>query len=145
MTSRIRLKSMLRKHEGVKSHAYKCTSGQWTIGVGRNIDDRSGIGLSDHEIDYMLENDINRTEAELERAFPWFSALSETRKDVIIDICFNIGLTKLRKFKKALDAMDNKDYNQAAIDFLDSRWARQVKKRANRLCNMLIADSYDVD
>jgi lysozyme len=93
----------------------------------------------------MLENDINRTEAELERAFPWFSTLSETRKDVMIDICFNMGLTKLRKFKKALDAMDNKDYNQAAIDFLDSRWARQVKKRANRLCNMLIADSYDVD
>tara|TARA_R100000951_G_scaffold65230_5_gene55064 strand:- start:7360 stop:7797 length:438 start_codon:yes stop_codon:yes gene_type:complete len=145
MTKRTRLKSLLRKHEGVKHHAYKCTSGQWTIGVGRNIDDRSGLGLSDHEVDYMLENDIQRTEAELINAFSWFEGLTNVRQDVIIDICFNIGLPRLRKFVRAIAALDAGDYDKAALEFLDSRWSRQVGKRSERLANMLINDSYDVE
>ena len=47
---------MVKRHEGVKSHVYKCTQGFETIGVGRNISE-SGLGLSPDEIDYLLHND----------------------------------------------------------------------------------------
>ena len=56
-----RLIKMLKRHEGVKSHAYKCSAGKVTVGVGRNIDENGGIGLTDSEIDMLLAND--RSEA----------------------------------------------------------------------------------
>ena len=54
-----KLSDQLRIHEGVRKHVYLCSAGYETIGVGRNIAD-SGLGLSDDEIDYLLENDIAR-------------------------------------------------------------------------------------
>ena len=56
---------MLRHHEGVRTHAYKCTASKTTIGVGRNIDVKGGIGLSADEINYLLANDVKRVNAEL--------------------------------------------------------------------------------
>ena len=55
---------MLKRHEGVRSKVYMCSAGYETIGVGRNIAD-SGLGLSDDEIDYLLNNDIERVRQEL--------------------------------------------------------------------------------
>ena len=54
-----KLTEMLRRHEGVESHAYMCSQNFWTIGVGRNVDPGNngaakGLGLSDDEIDYSL-------------------------------------------------------------------------------------------
>tara|TARA_B110000091_G_scaffold71743_1_gene79151 strand:+ start:42 stop:455 length:414 start_codon:yes stop_codon:yes gene_type:complete len=121
---------MLRKHESVETHAYKCSANKTTIGVGRNIDKNGGIGLSQMEIDYLLANDIKRVEAELSQAFNWYDDLNDARKDAMMDICFNLGLPRLMLFKKSLAAMSNRHYEIAAIELLDSRWARQVGQRA---------------
>ena len=58
------LRKMLKRHEGVKNFVYLCSEGYETIGVGRNIAD-SGLGLSDDEVDYLLDNDIKRVKDEL--------------------------------------------------------------------------------
>ena len=121
---------MLRKHESVETHAYKCSANKTTIGVGRNIDKNGGIGLSQREIDYLLANDIKRVEAELSQAFSWYDDLNDPRKDAMMDMCFNMGLPRLSKFKKSLAAMSNRHYEIAAVEFLDSLWARQVGQRA---------------
>jgi lysozyme len=133
---------MLRKHEGVEKYAYKCTADKVTIGVGRNIDKSGGIGLSDDEIDYLLSNDIKRVSAELIRAFPWYSELDEVRKDAMIDMCFNMGLPRLSKFKNSLAAMKNGDYDIAAIEFLDSNWAKQVGSRSITITDMIRSGEY---
>lgn len=133
---------MLRKHEGVKKYAYKCTAGKVTIGVGRNIDENGGIGLSDDEIDYLLSNDIKRVVKELRGAFEWFDGLSTVRKDALVDMCFNLGLPRLQLFKKALAAMEAGDYELAAAEFLDSRWARQVGDRALTVAGMIRTGVY---
>tara|TARA_R100001377_G_scaffold56796_1_gene33808 strand:+ start:304 stop:726 length:423 start_codon:yes stop_codon:yes gene_type:complete len=133
---------MLRKHEGVETHAYKCTADKITIGVGRNIDKGGGIGLSDDEIDYLLSNDIKRVSSELIRAFPWYSELDEVRKDALTDLCFNVGLSRLMGFKKALAAMATEDYEIAADEFLDSRWAKQVGSRAFTITEMIRTGDY---
>jgi len=72
-----------------------------TIGVGRNVDAGDdgrarGLGLSDDEIDYLLQNDIDRVTKELDREYPWFQGLNEARSDAMVDISFNLGQTRLR-------------------------------------------------
>jgi len=131
------LREMLKRHEGVKAHAYKCTAGKITVGVGRNIDSDGGIGLSDEEIDFLLDNDIVRCIQELNGVFPWFNSLDTVRSDAIIDICFNLGLPRLMLFQKAIKAMKAGDYEAAADEFFDSRWAKQVGNRAIEICEMI--------
>ena len=133
---------MLRKHEGVETHAYVDTVGKVTIGVGRNIDKNGGIGLSQREIDYLLASDVERVEAELSRAFEWYDSLNDARKDAMMDMCFNMGLPRLSKFKKSLAAMSNRHYEIAAVEFLDSRWAVQVGQRAITISEMIRTGEY---
>jgi len=136
-----KLLEMLKRHEGVRSHVYLCSAGYETIGVGRNIS-KSGMGLSDDEVDYLLENDIVRVIKELSSEYPWFKDLDDVRKDAMIDISFNLGATRLRGFKRALAAMEVADYTTAAKEFLDSKWSRDVKGRATELCYMIETGNY---
>ena len=136
-----KLLEMLKRHEGVKSHVYLCSAGYETIGVGRNIS-KSGMGLSEDEVDYLLENDIVRVIKELSSEYPWFRGLDDVRKDAMIDISFNLGATRLRGFKRALAAMEVADYTTAAKEFLDSKWSRDVKGRATELCYMVETGNY---
>lgn len=136
-----KLVEQLRKHEGVRSHAYKCTANMITVGVGRNIDENGGIGLSDDEIDYLLANDIKRCQAEL-LAFSWFVDLDSVRQDAMTNLLFNLGMTRLLGFKNALSAMERSDFKTAATEFMDSRWAQQVGYRADEVCEMISTGRY---
>ena len=135
------LVEMIKRHEGVKSKVYLCSAGYETIGVGRNISE-SGLGLSDDEIDYLLQNDIQRVKEELKETYFWFGAINEDRQDAMIDICFNLGLTRLRGFVKALEAMSREQFDIAADEFMDSKWAEQVGTRAIRLTEMIRSGEY---
>lgn len=136
-----KLIEQLKRHEGVRTHAYKCSANMITIGVGRNIDEDGGLGLSDDEIDYLLANDIKRCKQELV-ALSWFVDLDEVRQDALINLCFNLGLTRLLGFRNAMAAMAEGDYEKAADEFLDSRWATQVGQRAIEVTNMIRSGSY---
>ena len=138
---------MLQRHEGeVKTNGrhliYKCSAGHWTIGIGRNVDINGGLGLSDDEVRYLLERDIERVIKELSTEYRWFSDLDDVRKDAMIDISFNLGQTKLRKFVLALDAMAIADYQTASKEFLDSDWSRIVKGRSVELAAMIETGEY---
>ena len=94
-----KLIEMIKRHEGVKKYVYEDSLGIKTIGVGRNLE---SMGLTSKEIDFLLMNDLERVITELERNFDWFSDLDNARRDAMIDICFNLGITRLLTFKKAL-------------------------------------------
>ena len=132
-----RLIETLKRHEGVKYYVYKDHLGYETIGVGRCLKQGVGLGLTHDEVDYLLINDINRCLEELDAAFPWFKDLTEIRREAMINLCFNLGLTRLRKFEKALAAMSIHNYEEAANEFLDSRWAKQVGNRAKEVTEMI--------
>lgn len=136
-----KLSDQLRIHEGVKKFCYLCPAGFETIGVGRNISENNGLGLSDDEIDYLLQNDIKRCKQEL-IALSWFVDLDEVRQDAIVNLCFNLGLTRLMGFKLAMAAMADGDYEKAADEFYDSRWAKQVGSRADDVCHMIRTGQY---
>ena len=136
-----KLVEMLRLHEGVRYKVYLCSEGYETIGVGRNISE-GGLGLSKDEVDFLLVNDIKRVQDELTRNFPWFLDLNEARRDAMVDICFNLGLTRLRSFANALEAMSYGQYEIAANEFMDSRWSQQVGNRAVEGTEMIRTGEY---
>ena len=136
-----KLVDMLTLHEGVRYKVYLCAEGYETIGVGRNISE-GGLGLSKDEVDFLLVNDIKRVQDELTRNFSWFLDLNEARRDAMVDICFNLGLTRLRSFANALEAMSYGQYEIAANEFMDSRWSQQVGNRAVEVTEMIRTGEY---
>lgn len=126
----------LRRDEGVKRAAYQDSLGFWTIGVGRLIDARRGGGLSDDEIDYLLMNDIRRAYVAAQ-TFSWFDGLDSVRQRAVVEMVFNLGLTRFRRFTHALAALAAGDYLAAADHLHDSLWFQQVGARAVRLVAMI--------
>lgn len=131
---RKKLIEQLKKHEGIRLKPYKCTAGKLTIGVGRNIEDR---GISEDEAEYMLQNDIDICMHELSKNLPFFYGIPEVAQIVLIDMCFNMGMPRLLKFKKTLNYIADQDFKLASVEMLDSNWAGQVGIRANYLSNQL--------
>lgn len=124
----------LMEHEDIKLLPYTDTKGKLTIGVGRNLTD---VGISKAEAFVLLDTDIARAQADLDRAFPWWREMSEVRQRVLCDLCFNMGLVTLRTFERTMAAMARGDYAKAAVGMLSSHWAEQVGKRARRLAQMM--------
>ena len=129
-----RLVDQLIKHEGMELKVYKDSLGIETIGIGRNLVDR---GVTEEEARYLCNDDIEIVERELIQSFPIVSSLNDTRIRVLLDMAFNVGLPRLRGFKRMWAALDNQDYVEAAKEMLDSKWARQVKTRAYTLARMM--------
>lgn len=127
----------LRSEEGVVPHAYQDHLGFWTIGVGRLIDKRKGGGLSDDEIDYLLNNDVARIEAALDKHLPWARALDEARRAVLIGMAFQMGVDGLLQFKRTLAAVRDEHYPLAASFMLESLWAKQTPQRARRMARQM--------
>jgi len=132
-----RLLETLKRHEGVRYYVYRDHLGYETIGVGRCINRAVGLGLSPDEVEYLLINDVQRCIEELDGAFEWFKDLDEVRREAMINLCFNLGLTKLRKFVNALEAMKQRNYNKAATELLNSKWANQVGERSKEVAQMI--------
>jgi len=133
-----KLLDMLIKHEGMVLKPYIDVVGKLTIGVGRNLDDN---GVTREEAIFMLTNDVARTKKELSQ-FNWFNALDKVRQDAIINMVFNLGLPAFLKFKKTIKALEEKDFERASVEMLDSRWAAQVGNRAKELSYMIKTGKY---
>jgi lysozyme len=129
-----RLQKQLIRHEALRLKPYRCSAGKLTIGIGRNLDD---VGITAEEAYFLLGNDISRVIAELDRNLPIFSSLDEIRKRVLIDMGFNLGISRLMKFRRMLAALEQSDFQKAAVEMMDSKWASQVGSRAERLKHMM--------
>lgn len=147
----LNLIEQLKLHEGFRSNYYTCTAGKKTIGYGRNVDDNpftkeelnrlgrcefGNLPMTEDEAEYLLVNDVNNVMTELKRHID-LSCHSSARQAAIINMAFNLGVPRLLKFKKALAAMNRKQYRLAAIEMLDSRWADQVGQRAVDLAGQM--------
>jgi lysozyme len=124
----------MKLHEGIKLMPYMDTKGKLTIGVGRNLHDR---GITKDEADMLLENDLRSACIDVELYFPWVGRLSRDRQMVYVNMCFNMGISKLRDFKKMHMATASGDFEAAAKEMLDSSWSRQVGNRSFQLAEMM--------
>jgi len=142
---RVRLKEEITADEGQVLEVYEDHLGYPTVGVGHLIlesDEEYGQGvgakITQTRCDELLFQDLNIVLKECEDRFHnnWREWPEEV-KLIIANMAFNLGLTRLVKFKKMFEALNTGDYTQASIEGLDSRWAKQVYNRAKRLMNRL--------
>jgi lysozyme len=130
-----KVKDQLLRHEGLKLKPYRCPAGKLTIGVGRNLED---CGISQKEAFILLENDILRCERDLMGHIPiTYIELNETRKSVLLNMCFNLGISGLMEFKNTLAFIGSGDFERAANGMLASKWAKQVGRRAIELSELM--------
>lgn len=127
----------LEHHEGVRLKPYYCTGGKLTIGVGRNLED---VGITRSEAQFMLENDIIRVMKQMDESIPFWRELSQVRQLVLLDMAFNLGVFGLTKFQNTLALLEAGEYEAAADEMLDSRWAEQVGQRALNLSKAMRTD-----
>lgn len=127
------LEAMIERHEGCRFLPYPDSTEHWTIGIGHALHKP----LTRAAVDQIFKDDLNDAINECLHAFPWFADLALPRQYVLIDMCFNLGLPGLLKFKKFLAALAKEDYETAANEMIDSLWAKQVKGRALELADMM--------
>lgn len=123
----------VKKSEGFRTAAYQDTEGVWTIGYGTN--------LQTLEIDAELAEKwlMLRLEGALRalRGYSWFPKLNKARQNVVIDMVYNLGMTRFHGFQKFRAALAEGDFARAKKEMLDSKWAGQVKGRAIWLADVM--------
>lgn len=110
----------LMKDEGFRSKPYHCSAGKLTIGYGTNLDE----GLDADEAMFLLEHRVNQAILDCRKTFPWFDLLDPTRRAVVVQLRYQLGLARLLGFRKMLAALARFDYDTAAAELLDSKLAR---------------------
>jgi len=126
--------------EGYKYETYEDHLGFLTLGVGHlvldtdpEIDQPVGTPVSEERVLECLNNDIETVCNELDRNMPWWKELGDEKMRVLANMCFNLGITRLLKFRKFLAALEAGDFETAGEEMIDSKWATQVGARATRL------------
>lgn len=134
-----KLIEQLKRHEGFRGTPYKDTVGKLTIGYGRNLDDR---GITPKEAEKLLKNDISSSKSALFHKIPWVMRLDEVRQEALINMTYNMGIYGLMGFKNMLTALQYGDYNRVYKEALNSKWAKQVGKRAEEIALQLKTGKY---
>ena len=141
-----KLRDQLVIDEGIRYSIYLDTKGLPTCGIGHLIvkgDEEYGkpVGtkITEERCFELFDNDIKSVLVDCQRLFIDFLDFPEELKQIIANMMFNLGLPRLRGFKKFVAAVKEKDLIVAAWEMKDSVWYRQVKGRAERLCKRMIA------
>lgn len=127
-----KLKDELMRDEGLRLKVYLDSEGIETIGVGRNLQK----GITRDEALYLLENDIKSVIQDA-LSFDWYAELTEVRQRVILNMLFNLGISRFKGFRNTIRLIEMGDYEAASEEMLDSKWAKQVGIRATRLSEMM--------
>jgi len=110
----------------------------WTVGYGHTGTDVSPATVwTQAQADAVLAKDVDKHCAELIEKAPWVANLDPVRRDVLFNMAFNLGIAGLIGFVNTLAAVKRGDYERACIGMLASKWASQVKSRAQRLAKQM--------
>ena len=124
----------IKKHEGFKKRVYKCSQGYDTIGYGFAIKD---LELNEDISEMILMQKLDNLMTRIGKTFVWWRSADSTVKDVVVEMCYQLGVSGFSKFKKTIDHLENKRYSKASAEMLDSRWAKQTPNRALELSNLI--------
>ena len=123
----------LRVDEGLRLRPYRDTLGVLTIGYGINLD----RGISRAEAEMLLEHRAVERLGELSHAIPWFATLDPVRQRVLLNMSYQLGVAGLLKFRRTLESIRLGEYDDAAQEMLQSRWAQQTPNRVQRLARWM--------
>lgn len=125
-------------HEGFRKRAYQDSVGVWTIGFGTNLQE---LEIDEELATEWLYNKLRQAEVSA-GGYPWFRELSQARRDVILEMLYNLGLPRFDKFVKLKQALAEKNFAKASDEMRDSEWAKQVGVRAARLALQMRRGEY---
>ena len=134
------LREELERDEGVKYEVYLDHLGYPTFGIGHLITDDDpecgasvGTEVDNDRVKEAFETDVETVLSDCERLYVQFEHLPEEVQLIVANMMFNMGYTRLSKFKGMKRGVDARDWEAAADEMVDSRWYKQVTRRADRL------------
>ena len=124
------LKDSIKQHEGYVGIVYKDSLGIDTIGYGFAIKD---LELDEDICDIILDRKLKDLKDRIKIKFDWYKYMPPEIKDIVTEMCYQLGVTGFSKFRKTISYLQNKEFKNASIEMLDSRWAKQTPNRAKAL------------
>ena len=128
----MKLIDSIKKHEGYVGIVYNDSLGIDTIGYGFAIKD---LELDEDICEIILERKIHNLTDRLLLKFGWFKYMPQEIKDIVTEMCYQLGVTGFSKFKKTIAYLQNKQWEEASVEMLDSLWAKQTPNRAKEMSN----------
>lgn len=116
----------IKFEEGFKGEPYICTEGFLTVGYGTKFP------LDEKECSMLLEYRLSKMQNELDSSL-YYLQIDKDAWDILYNMAYQMGVSGVLKFKNMIKALEEQDYRQAAIEMLDSKWAKQTPNRAYRL------------
>ena len=132
--SQMNLLEQIKDHEGFSSTVYECTEGYDTIGYGFAIKD---LELTEEIAEDILIGKLSKLRLRLCKTFDWFLDTPEVVQEVIMNMCYQMGLSGFSQFKKTIYYLETEQYEEAADEMLDSLWAKQTPNRAKELSEII--------
>ena len=126
------LAASIKRHEGFRAEPYTCPAGRWTIGYGYNLE----AGMTLEEAEALLTLRVSSCIAHWER-YRWWDRLTAPRQRALVEMCYQLGAGGCRRFERMLRALADADYERAADEMLDSRWAEQTPARAEHCAELM--------
>ena len=131
----------LKIDEGVVYEVYKDHLGYPTFGVGHLVLESDpehgaevGTSVSEDRVRDCFERDLDTSISECVALYgEQFNDWPGEVQEVIVNMMFNMGRSRLGKFKNFRAALEDQDWKQAGIEGRDSLWYNQVTNRAERL------------
>ena len=134
------LREELEIDEGNVKSVYLCSEKKLTVGIGHlcregepEYDMEVGTPVSEERVAELFEKDVGWTIKDCYKLIPDFDMLPEEVQLICANMMFNLGMKNLGMFKRLLAAIEDRDWQKAADEMADSKWARQVPNRAGRL------------
>ena len=125
----------IKHHEGFRSKVYKCTEGYDTIGYGFAIKD---LVIDEDIAEMILMRKLDDLMNRIQTKFHWWRSAEDEVKNVVVEMCFQLGIKGFSSFRKTIDHLEHKRYCKAATEMLDSKWGRvQTPNRALELSNII--------
>ena len=135
-----KLREEIEYDEGSVNKIYLDHLGLPTFGIGHLVTEwdeeygwEVGTDVSEDRCNEVFDTDIQIVLSDCDRLYPDFNELPEEVQRIIANMMFNMGRPRLSKFKGMKRGVDARDWNAAADEMVDSKWYRQVTKRADRL------------
>ena len=124
----------IKESEGFVEHVYNDTLGIPTIGYGFAIKD---LVLDEDLAEEILVRKVRELIARVDRKFDWFNIAPDVIKEVVVEMCYQLGLGGFSKFKLTISYLEKENYLEASKEMLQSRWAKQTPNRAKKLSKIV--------
>lgn len=138
------IKEDLVRHEGYVTEIYLCSEGYATFGIGHMVTENDmehtwpvGTPVEDERILQVFHDDCMDAVEDAEELVDDLYSHPDNVVRVLVNMAFNIGRPRLSRFKKMLQAVNDRDYKVASQEMIDSRWYHQVGRRSAELAEMM--------